>query len=479
MLNYFGSQRFGGGRFPNSVIGAALLRAEYEMALVMILDKLIGATTFERSPETLNNLDVLARLNYAEDRSSGIYLTSSERQILAAIKKYGISDPVRILDSLPRDIRRLYVESIQSELWNALCSCWATMKSTRRVRSGDLVVKSSDGRPLTAWDMPHEPKDSTTVHVVSESEEDSGLYRIEHLVLPLVGTDVNITEMVSAKLMSEAFLPPDLVDLCMHDHKLRELRLKGGYRHVVVQPKELSVHVKGDGNTVLSFDLAPGSYATEAVRALTAVRSSSVGDRIMDALPPFSAFSLSDARRSQKHLTLLLLQDTIPLGRGRLLLGMKRRGHGAGKWNAFGGKIEPGESILEGALREMKEECGLSLTQARVAGNIIFDTRGRDELLNIHVLLSSWPECVPNALSEPPPVETDEMSPAWFNCDSIPYDQMWSDMSTWLPSALSGSCFRARFRCDEDESIISFRVDEVESKYFDGAEALRPVPFPR
>ena len=32
-----------------------------------------------------------------------------------------------------------------------------------------------------------------------------------------------------------------------------------------------------------------------------------------------------------------------------VLLGMKKRGFGVGKWNGFGGKVEPGESIVAAA----------------------------------------------------------------------------------------------------------------------------------
>ena len=40
---------------------------------------------------------------------------------------------------------------------------------------------------------------------------------------------------------------------------------------------------------------------------------------------------------------------------------MKKRGFGEGKWNGFGGKVEEGETILQAALRELKEECGASV----------------------------------------------------------------------------------------------------------------------
>jgi len=35
----------------------------------------------------------------------------------------------------------------------------------------------------------------------------------------------------------------------------------------------------------------------------------------------------------------------------KVLLGLKKRGFGEGRWNGFGGKVHVGETIKEGALR--------------------------------------------------------------------------------------------------------------------------------
>ena len=51
----------------------------------------------------------------------------------------------------------------------------------------------------------------------------------------------------------------------------------------------------------------------------------------------------------RKVLTLAFIRDGE-----RLLLGMKKRGFGAGKWNGFGGKVDPGETILQGAVRYIR-----------------------------------------------------------------------------------------------------------------------------
>ena len=51
---------------------------------------------------------------------------------------------------------------------------------------------------------------------------------------------------------------------------------------------------------------------------------------------------------SRKVLTLVFLRKE-----GEVLLGYKKHGFGSGKWNGFGGKVEPGESVAEGAARKV------------------------------------------------------------------------------------------------------------------------------
>lgn len=42
---------------------------------------------------------------------------------------------------------------------------------------------------------------------------------------------------------------------------------------------------------------------------------------------------------------------TMIINNDEILLGMKNRGMGKGKWNGFGGKVEPNETIDDGAKR--------------------------------------------------------------------------------------------------------------------------------
>ena len=80
---------------------------------------------------------------------------------------------------------------------------------------------------------------------------------------------------------------------------------------------------------------------------------------------------------SRKVLTLVMLRR-----KGEVLLGMKKRGFGEGRWNGFGGKVEVGESIVGGAVREVREECGLEVREQdlRQIGDMDFEFVGEQQV---------------------------------------------------------------------------------------------------
>lgn len=53
----------------------------------------------------------------------------------------------------------------------------------------------------------------------------------------------------------------------------------------------------------------------------------------------------------EKEYTLVFCRKVMEDGNRAVLLGMKKRGFGAGKYNGFGGKIEADESNNDGAVR--------------------------------------------------------------------------------------------------------------------------------
>jgi 8-oxo-dGTP diphosphatase len=133
----------------------------------------------------------------------------------------------------------------------------------------------------------------------------------------------------------------------------------------------------------------------------------------------------------------------------RLLLIHKKQGLGAGKINAPGGRIDPGESALQAAVREVKEEILVDVWELREAGQLFFQfTDGYG--LHGTVFFASGHAGTPT--------ETDEAKPFWCPIQELPYDRMWADDRHWLPLALSGVTFRAYFVFDGDR-MVSMRIE--------------------
>lgn len=98
-----------------------------------------------------------------------------------------------------------------------------------------------------------------------------------------------------------------------------------------------------------------------------------------------------------------------------ILLIRKKRGFGAGKINAPGGKIDPGENALDSVLRETYEELGIRPLGARQCGELFFQFR---DGFSLHCAVFIARDL------EGEPRETDEAVPLWTPLDAIPYDEM-------------------------------------------------------
>ena len=150
-----------------------------------------------------------------------------------------------------------------------------------------------------------------------------------------------------------------------------------------------------------------------------------------------------------------LLTLTIIYQHPKVLLGMKKRGFGAGRWNGFGGKVEAGEKIEDTAKGELNEEVGISAVGLEKVGIIDFEFKGNSEILEVHIFKGQ------DYSGEP--VESEEMKPQWFLIDAIPFQDMWSDDKYWLPLFLAGKKFKGYFLFDESDTVIKHELSEVKS----------------
>jgi 8-oxo-dGTP pyrophosphatase MutT (NUDIX family) len=142
-----------------------------------------------------------------------------------------------------------------------------------------------------------------------------------------------------------------------------------------------------------------------------------------------------------------------------VLLGFKKVGFGAGKYGGFGGKVEPGEAVVEAAARELAEESGLHVVEENLQyrGRLTFVFPFRPAWGQVvHVFVASdWQGVLEESV---------EMAPRWFGPDEIPYDRMWHDSRFWLPRILNGERFRARFTFGADnETVAGMEIEAWEN----------------
>ena len=141
----------------------------------------------------------------------------------------------------------------------------------------------------------------------------------------------------------------------------------------------------------------------------------------------------------------------------QILLAMKKRGFGAGRFNGVGGKPEAGETIEQTLVRESIEEIGVKPTKFEQVAMIDFDEyfKGEPVFMHMHVFFATkWAG---------KPTESEEMAPEWFNQNQIPFEQMWPDDPYWLPQVLDGKRLKAEFKLDETDKIVSHKISQVKT----------------
>ncbi len=158
-----------------------------------------------------------------------------------------------------------------------------------------------------------------------------------------------------------------------------------------------------------------------------------------------------------KQSTLCLILD----GKGKVLLGLKKRGFAKGKIDGFGGKLKEGETIEQAAVRELEEEAFVkaSLDCLEKVGELAFEWPAKQEWNQLmHVfLVRDW-------VGEPR--ESEEMKPEWHSIERLPFHRMWKSDTEWFYKVLKqGKKVKGRFVFEGDnETVKEFELEEMNEK---------------
>jgi len=155
---------------------------------------------------------------------------------------------------------------------------------------------------------------------------------------------------------------------------------------------------------------------------------------------------------SLRDVTLCYLVKKNP---DKVLIAMKKRGFGSGKYNGVGGKLEKGETVEDALVRETYEEIGVKLKHYRKVAKIDFYFSGSnpnpDNNQRAHVFLSNEWDGIPS--------ESEEMRPEWVEFEKLPLDKMWADDKYWLPYVLNGKNVEAAFVFGDGNKIDDMKIN--------------------
>ena len=282
-LNYFGLQRFGTFSTRTDTIGKLMLQGNFEGAVSAILsfspESLAAAQSPSLSADTISGEDqarAWAINNFNLSGKSHSSLDNLPRKFSAEfnlIRHLGVKERSRdylgAMQTIPRNLRLMYVHAYQSLIWN-LAASHRWKHSGSEVMVGDLVL-IDEHKEKGSIIKPEEPEhtdadgeviikpaaedsarsvDERFVRARALSKEDvtSGTYSIYDVVLPTPGFDILYPDNQVMESFYKDIMASEVGGgLDPHDMRRswKDVSLSGSYRKLLAKPsKEITFEVR-------------------------------------------------------------------------------------------------------------------------------------------------------------------------------------------------------------------------------------------
>uniref|UniRef100_A0AAV1U4N9 TRUD domain-containing protein n=1 Tax=Peronospora matthiolae TaxID=2874970 RepID=A0AAV1U4N9_9STRA len=252
-VNFFGLHRFGKTSTSYHLLGRAVLRKDYKMAVLLVLRPQEGeASKIRAARESFRqHKDMTAAL-----RMLPPYLVL-ERAVLEGLQQHGLDAHEPAFNTIPKQLRVSFVQAYQYFVWNEMASMRMAKFSSTSAVVGDLVLAKNIGlrtseshvgtseptrkRQRTEKSAKRQPVQET----VELTEDNVDQYSIEDVVLPLPGHAIKYpTNEIGTAYRK--MLTTDGIDLNAHfgPDGSQAYILDGSYRHIVKKPTRVSFRLE-------------------------------------------------------------------------------------------------------------------------------------------------------------------------------------------------------------------------------------------
>ena len=252
--NYYGYQRFGEVRSTTHLVGKCLVEGDIKKAV----DTYIGNPN-----EDEHNQPYEARKLYDEGKLEDAYnmMPKSMRYEKSMIKELMISqdkhgeivekDYIRAIESLPKPLKRMFVNAYESYLFNKIVNERAKI-GINKYYDGDIIIDHEEH-----W-----------VHQINKDtiEEDINTFKLNPTA-PLLGSKVPLAEGKQGEIERKVIKDENIIKESFACPKTPKLGSNGVRRSIRFKIEDTHVEQLDDGISV-EFFIPKGCYATAVLREI-------------------------------------------------------------------------------------------------------------------------------------------------------------------------------------------------------------------